>query len=247
MRPKSNTLFHFTKSQETLKLILKNGFWPRYCLEDVTWLAFANPHEYIAYPLVCFCDIPLSRISEHVNFYGEFGVGLTREWAEKNGLNPVLYVAGDNNITASFRELITQGDQHTSVDLQNSCRATARYLYAHSKPLAGRMVVNGQPVEKVFYQESEWRYVPKEENIEEFLIKANFDNQDYLNNANKLTKEHCTLKFTPKDVKYIFVKKDSDIPDIINFIQVELDQHPGADQKILMSRVVSLESLSEDL
>ena len=51
----------------------------------------------------------------------------------------------------------------------------------------------------------------------------------------------------PNDIKYIFVKSDSDIPNIVNFIQSELDNYPGVDQKILMSRVVSLESLHQDL
>jgi len=55
------------------------------------------------------------------------------------------------------------------------------------------------------------------------------------------------LKFSPKDIKYIFVKRDSDIPEIINFIQAELDQHPSSDIKVLMSRVTSLESISSDL
>lgn len=53
MTPKSNALFHFTKNVETLKLILKGGFWPRYCLEDVAWLGYEQ-FSYIGYPMVCF-------------------------------------------------------------------------------------------------------------------------------------------------------------------------------------------------
>ncbi|KKK56704.1 hypothetical protein LCGC14_3061870, partial [marine sediment metagenome] len=81
--------------------------------------------------------------------------------------------------------------------------------------------------------------------IKKYLSKSKFD--DSTETANSLTKRHCSIKFGPKDIKYIFVKTDADIPDIINFIQVELDQYPGVDQKVLMSRVVSLESLSADL
>ena len=72
MKPKSHTLFHFTKSRDTLKLVLKNGFWPRYCLEDIQWIG-EDRFPYISIPIVCFCDIPLSRIQEHVGCYGEFG------------------------------------------------------------------------------------------------------------------------------------------------------------------------------
>ncbi|SFU26698.1 abortive infection system antitoxin AbiGi family protein [Paraburkholderia aspalathi] len=246
MQPKSNTLFHFTKSQETLKLILLNGFWPRYCLEHISWLGL-DDHDYIAFPMTCFCDIPLSRISEHVGFYGQFGIGVTRQWAEMNNLNPVIYVAGENGITASFRDLMLQGEQHSSEDLQKEAKISLRYIFAHAKPTVGNMVIDGEPIEKHFYQESEWRHVPKSSNINEYLIKSNFEDKNKLFKANNKTKENCMLEFGPRDIRYIFVKSDSDIPEIINFIQKDLDRHPLNDLKILMSRVVSLESMSDDL
>lgn len=246
MHPKSNTLFHFTKSLETLKLILQNGFWPRYCLEHISWMGLEDI-DYIAYPMVCFCDIPLSRISEHVDFYGQFGVGVTRQWAETNNLNPVIYVAGENGLTASFRELTDQSEQHATPDLQNASKVTLRYIYAHSKPTVGNMVLEGSSVAKQFYQESEWRHVPKNANIQEYLFRSAFENPPRTQKANSETKEHCMLKFGPRDVRYVFVKSDSDIPDIINFFQANLDHYPNADLKILMSRVISLESISEDL
>ncbi|WP_025822242.1 abortive infection system antitoxin AbiGi family protein [Shewanella marina] len=90
MQPKSHTLFHFTKNLEFLKDILRNGFWPRYCLEDVKW--YNGNESQSAYPIICFCDIPLSRVDEHVNFYGHFGIGVTREWAKLNKLAPVIYL-----------------------------------------------------------------------------------------------------------------------------------------------------------
>ena len=246
MNPKSNTLFHFTKSRETLKKILKNGFWPRYCLEDVRWLGY-DEHDFVAYPMVCFCDIPLSRISDHVGFYGEFGIGLTKQWAQTNGLNPVFYVSEGNNVSLSFNELSKHTAKLQTGKQQEESYLTTRYLLAHSKPTEGRMVIDGQPVEKMFYQESEWRYVPKHEKIESYLKKSQFDDIPTLESANKGTKKHCVIGFGPKDIRYLFVKSDADIPDIVTFIQGELDHFTGADQKILMSRVVSLESLSSDL
>jgi len=246
MRPKSNTLFHFTKSSETLKLILKNGFWPRYCLEDIEWLGYEE-FDYIAYPMVCFCDIPLSRISEHINFYGGFGVGVTRQWAHANGLNPVLYTAGNNHIVRSFRELNEQSNGFKEKEETELAKTTLRYLLAHSKPTSGTMVVDGQPVHKDFYQESEWRYVPKHKNIEAYFTQSRFEDRDITEQANSLTKENCIIKASPQDIRYIFVRSDSDIPSIINFLQTELDYFPNADLKILMSRVVSLESLTVDI
>ena len=104
MRPKSHTLFHFTSQLAVLKSILKEGFWPKYCLEDVVWVA-QEQLEYVAFPMVCFCDIPLARIDEHVDFYGGFGVGLTKDWALRNGMNPVLYIAGENELSRQICSL----------------------------------------------------------------------------------------------------------------------------------------------
>ena len=245
MNPKSHTLFHFTKSKETLKLIFKNGFWPRYCLENIKWVGQEGA-DYMAFPMVCFCDIPLGRISDHVGFYGEFGLGMTKEWANSNGLNPILYLATDNNLSSEMSALNTHAS-NMEESHKESAKKTMRYIYMHTKPTDGHMIVEGKPLEKEFYQESEWRYVPKHKEIEQYLKKNEFDDQNNLDEQNRKTKDNSPLKFTPKDIKYIFVKTDADIPDMINFIQQDLDHYPGADLKILMSRVISLESIQLDL
>ena len=245
MNPKSHTLFHFTKSGKILREIIINGFWPRYCLEDVGWLGLAK-YDFVAYPMVCFCDIPLSRVDEHVNFYGEYGIGMTKEWAESNKLTPILYVAPNNNIPHTFRAIINLS-KNLCEDDQNNIKQQVRYLLAHSKPTEGSMVISGKVVPKEFHQELEWRYVPKNYDIFDCLYRSEFEDDKILNSANSKTKESCSIAFEPKDIRYIFVRKDSDIPGIINFIQQELDSYPSADLKVLMSRVTSLESISRDL
>ena len=245
MNPKSHTLFHFTKSSEVLKLILKNGFWPRYCAEDVNWLGYKD-FDYIAYPMVCFCDIPLSRTDEHVQFYGEFGIGLTKEWAVTNKITPIQYISTNSLIPQTFRDIVDHNYKLGEEDKAKG-KELVRYLLAHSKPTEGNMVIGGKVVSKEFYQESEWRYVPKNENVLDFLKKEIFESSDDLERHNELTKENCSITFTPKDVKYIFVKNDSDIPDMVNFIQNELDHFPSIELKVLVSRVTSLESISRDL
>jgi Putative abortive phage resistance protein AbiGi, antitoxin len=245
MTPRSSTLFHFTKSRETLKLILAGGFWPRYCVEDIRWVGQADAPT-IAFPMVCFCDIPLSRISDHVNFYGQYGLGMTREWATANSLNPVLYIAGENPICSELRAL----NRHTNKLVGNDkveAKDSLRYLYAHTKPSRGVMVVDGTPVEKDFYLESEWRHVPKAPELTAYLRADVFEDPDKLIIENKKTDEHCRLKFTPRDVKYIFVKSDADIPELINFIQADMDHLPHSETKVLMSRITSLESIQEDV
>jgi len=244
MKPKSNSIFHFTKNIENLKSILKNGFWPRYCLEDMLLLT-ENAHDFVAFPMVCFCDIPLSRIDEHIGFYGSFGIGMTRKWAEQNGLNPVLYASGSNNLT---KELLALNGHVNNLEksLQNEAKVTTRYIYAHVKPTTGMMVVSGKPVSKDFYQECEWRFIPQHPEITSYLHHDEF-NENNLEGENEKTFDNSLLKFEPSDIRYIFVEKDSDIPSIMNFIQADLDGHSAAALKILSSRVLSLESFGGDL
>lgn len=245
MLPRSVSLFHFTKNMEILKAVLKDGFWPRYCLEDVQWQG-REKNEFIAYPMVCFCDIPMSRIAEHVNFYGSFGIGLTKEWGAKNNLNPVFYFAGDNPLHGAIKSLTTVVAGLKEAEKKESYK-NVRYILAHSKPTKGRMIISNEPVMKDFYQESEWRYVPQHEEIEDYLSLKEYQSEETLHENNKKTEKLCRLKFLPSDVKYIFVPRDSEIPSIMNFIQTELDDFPNADLKLLMSRVTSLESVSFDM
>ena len=96
----ANTLFHFTKDSNTLLSILSTKFYPRLCLEK----NFFTVKEVgkIAIPMVCFCDIPLSQISEHVEHYGEYAIGLKKSWAIKNGITPILYTHRESLITKNI-------------------------------------------------------------------------------------------------------------------------------------------------
>jgi len=245
MLPRSSSLFHFTKNMDVLKSVLKDGFWPRYCLEDVQWQGH-EANEFVAFPMVCFCDIPISRISEHVGFYGSFGIGLTKEWGSRNNLNPVMYFAANNPLHGAIQELtkaVVSLDEERKIEgLRN-----VRYILAHSKPTQGRMIVAGKPVIKDFYQESEWRFVPQHKDIADFLKIEDFHDESHLADVNAKTAQLSKLRFLPSDVRYIFVPSDGDIPGIMNFIQAELDQYSNVDLKVLMSRVTSLESVSLDV
>jgi hypothetical protein len=83
MNISSNTLFHFTDKIENVISILKEEFRPHFCLEDLN--DFVAPDDRIeelehAIPMVCFCDIPLSQSMNHRKTYGNYGIGLSKEW-----------------------------------------------------------------------------------------------------------------------------------------------------------------------
>ncbi|EKO3583972.1 abortive infection system antitoxin AbiGi family protein [Vibrio metschnikovii] len=246
MLPKSHTLFHFTKNIEFLKDILVNGFWPRYCIEDTGW--YGGDGYRIAYPMVCFCDIPLSRVSDHVDFYGNYGIGVTREWAQSNGLSPVMYINQNTPVHSSLSMLLSGNRAGNGYyPLSNS---DVNILMANIKPLQGLMRVGETVINKEFYQENEWRAVPvnrESSDIAPWVSEAQFLDSSFMAEANDKTKVHKSLKLSPSDIKYIFVKSDSDISNIVKFIQDKLDYYPSVQLNILLSRIISLETIQRDI
>lgn len=247
MQPKSHTLFHFTKNIDFLKDILVNGFWPRYCLEDLRWYTGSQTRS--AYPMVCFCDIPLSRVDEHVGFYGNYGIGVSREWARNNELSPVIYLNENTPQHQSLKSILL-GNLKNKGYYPNS-DSDVNNIMSHIKPIEGEMIINGKPVFKEFYQENEWRYaisgIALSLKSRPWLYEEDYKNEHILVCENLKSKEHYSLKLSPSDIKYIFVKSDSDIPHMVNFIQTQLDSYPSSDLKILLSRIVSLETISRDI
>lgn len=241
MLPRSDTLFHFTRSLDYLKSILERGFYPRYCLEDTEILE----GNYAAYPMVCFCDIPISRVAEHTAFYGSYGVGLTREWALRNKLCPVVYTPASGPVVELAKFLI-------QVEIQPKNQAQRKIddaLLVHFnrfipliKPLVGRMVVGRKVLQRAFYQENEWRYLP--EDLEMIVGKSKFTKQRAQYNRKMETQP---LLFGPTDIRYIFVKTDAELPLVYDFLLAQLGKYPLNDIKTLITRITSLETLSRDV
>lgn len=234
--PRAETLFHFTKSLDIVLQILQNGFIPRFCLEDIEWMQMNNRH--LAFAMSSFCDIPLSRITEHTSFYGQYGLGLTKEWGLRNGLNPVVYFPPSGHIPklASFLMDFNAPDEHmTAMNAHVAC------LIKLMKPIRGQMVISGAVVEKDFYQESEWRYTPE---LDSFIELNDFEkNRD----AGNKRAEAFAIKFLPSDVRYIFVPTDADIPPLSDFIHNRMGNYPHNDIKILQTRIMSLKAIEADI
>ncbi|MFZ1547558.1 MAG: abortive infection system antitoxin AbiGi family protein [Candidatus Nitrotoga sp.] len=148
MQPRSDSLFHFTKSIDHLKGILQHGFKPRYSLEDSELLGI----EYTGIPMTCFCDIPISRISEHTAFYGDYGIGMTKEWGRRNSLHPLLYAVPGAVISESISTLvgITEAkprDSKKVEDLKYEASSLVFELIPYVKPIVGKIIVAGAIVE----------------------------------------------------------------------------------------------------
>lgn len=64
-----------TYLQEIIKYM---AIIPRYNEEIVDYLRVENFYSF-AIPMVCFCDIPLSKIHKHSKGYGKYGIALNKQ------------------------------------------------------------------------------------------------------------------------------------------------------------------------
>lgn len=101
----ANTLFHFTPTLSNLKNILENGIKIGFSLENYDSLLSKNKE--IGLPMICFCDIPLSRVKEHVKKYGGYAIGLQKSWGMQNKLTPVIYSHENSPATELLNEINT--------------------------------------------------------------------------------------------------------------------------------------------
>ncbi len=100
MEISSSNLLHHTRTFENLLSIIQYGFEHRVVHES---LPFSEPpssmlnipglirYDY-EFRAVCFTDLPTDRIVNHIEQYGKYIIGLTKDWGKFNGVTPIRYV-----------------------------------------------------------------------------------------------------------------------------------------------------------
>jgi len=253
----ANTIFHFTNSLENVRNILTNNFSPRYCLEKLDFIS-QNEKIEIAIPMICFCDIPLSQISDHVNSYGEYAIGLNKDWAIANGISPVFYIYNNSRTSKMIIRLSKSSNRLDKVmqlvKKDTSIPATMEYLefLFYCKIYKGSMWREGKLKKNItFYNEREWRYVPKLDELIEINPRLIINKEEH-NDKEKRMKlnnqlSHIQVKFTPKDIKYIIISKENERIQMVNMIeQIKGNDFSHNDIRELNSKIISVEQIKED-
>lgn len=217
------TLLHFTKKINALESILIDGFFkPSYAREHI--YGRKGLIRYFGIPMVSFCNIRLSLLSEHTKKYGCYGIGLTQEWAAKNNLNPVLYMSKNSDtfelLDTQLRIIIKGIDKNkktfeTFTKMKNyiSLVNILRYMKNHTGPLIRN---NKKTVEYCFADEMEWRYVPSinEKGIIPIALLQNIKDSISKKKYNDKV-QHIHLNFGIDDIRYIILKDKNQLNPFI--------------------------------
>lgn len=154
----STTLFNFTEKFEYLLSNLQSGF---FCGDIYEKLPFSKGVGYKV-PMVCFCDIPLGMVKKHLNWYGNYGIGIKREYARSNKVNPVWYIHKDNPVIAELFKSKNHFELRDSPILP-----FLKQFLGYQKPINAN-----KERQKKFYDEREWRYIPLSMLYKAELIKG---------------------------------------------------------------------------
>lgn len=240
----SNSIVHFTSSKDALKGILSENFKVKYCRELLRIEGLQD--MVLRVPMVSFCDIPLSQVKEHISRYGKYGIGLTREWAVRNKLNPVLYFEPASYLAKSYSNAMSgfYGGISTEVFAQayGDLWEIARYM----KPYEGPLERNGIAVERYrFSDEREWRFVPPRSSG---CVPLFVDTQPgyEFNSVSASAVDAIRLNFEPNDIKYIIIRDDSEISEFIAHLRGVKRKYSLDDVERLTTRILTSEQISSD-
>lgn len=239
---RTSSLFHYT-SLACLKQILENGFYPNYCQETIS---SDRSLFCIGIPMVSFCDIPLTRVSNFTDHYGQYAIGLDKEYALSQGINPILYVVNADIISSlsffksaemmTLKKLQECGGKKDSVqvdlthqDSLNAIKYLVNYNNAHIANTTFFGYIKGyqgnpKHNDHCNYDENEWRYLVKEN--EQAGIPWFWDEESYNTWRGNGVKPKPTgallkqkLTFDTQSISHIIVKEESEIKDMVSFIR----------------------------
>lgn len=240
----TNSIIHYTKSFRNLTLILKEGFRVKYCGED---LNLGHGYSKAAHPMICFCDIRLSESGRHFSAYGKYGIGLSKSWAAKTGVNPVLYIDDNSLFAKSLYEMIkrTRGKK---TDVIKELKTEILSIKSYAKNYSGQLKRGQRVIQNYrFYDEREWRLVASKSEIggTSFSIKLT----QYLKDKEKYNSklEKYRFKFEPGDISYIIVHKNAEVSKMVETLQkIYADRCSETEMNLLFSKICSNEQILSD-
>ncbi|WP_162419134.1 abortive infection system antitoxin AbiGi family protein [Cyclobacterium roseum] len=253
----AGSLFHFTNDLKTLQIILESQrLRASYNIEDIR--GFYPDEQFLAIPMVCFCDIPLKNVSDnHTEIYGVFGLGFKKVWGIKNGINPIMYRT-ENSFIEQYILTLTGETQSIFVELEKfkksqelkfvsefeNINLSINNLKSCALNLAGFIKIYEDSLAKGvnYYLEREWRWVPGQT---EKIFSASNSKQTKIDINKIYHKNPDFLNFTLDDLRYVIVEKKSDIVAAVSLIgSFSISE---MEKGMLIQKIIDIESINQDM
>ena len=171
-----------------------------------------------------------------------YGIGLSKDWAYKNKLNPVLYINQSSHLSKNLLKLFNSfaSDSHNAFFEKFD-------VFRFVKNYEGLLNRNDTINDYRFADEREWRYVPSIDDWPEFPIYTP-DKDDYLNKLNLDLKSSLCLKIEPDDIRYIFIRSEDEITETIRIIDSIFSSKNTIDSiNKLKTRIITHDQITTDI
>jgi len=209
----------------------------------------------VGIPMACFCDIPILRAQTHAKKYGNYVIGLDKEYMRymySPILNPVIYCDSENITdmipylflmknkapfdlisklnTEENKKEIEQNGFEKFIKSRKQNFDNSIYFKFIVNFLSGLFKYYSNPENKneIYYDEREWRA---------FWLDKTSEETDWIWNADNLSKEDlkiCNKVIEKSDLGYITIESQ-DIPSAITHIIVKKEKEKEQIIKHMMS------------
>lgn len=262
----NDSISHHTSGVPSLSNILRmEAFKVQYCTEKI----YVNKHTslYMAIPMVSFADIRPSDYVQsfwkpkgngqgfNLGYYGDYAIGLSKDWAVRKNIIPILYVPkpkdsgkalSKNNPIAclsSFASKNLQSEQLGQIienipPIASYCKHYVGVLEQGERDEDGKIITSGiKKVEYSFHLEQEWRYVspdiPVRWNFYKSMKDADYEKgRKKKEESNKAISELLDFDLW-EDVTYIIVKSNNACSKILALLD-EKYQEKRRDKSITL-------------
>ena len=232
----SQTLFHFTDSYDVIEKILSPSSDHKISGFKFSKIYEKIPGTKLAYFVdsVSFCDIPLSMVKNHVNWYGAYAIGIKCSAIKALGASPVYY---SHSKTVGIPHNISSHSIEFYKDIP--------WFTSRLKQFYGKQVFDDNGIlsfkNRKFYNEREWRIVGNMGQIEVIQYKNEKELIQYKNSL--IPNALPNVEVDIDDIEYIILEKSHDLESFAAFLGLH---YPGLQNKF-MSKVLLYDKLKKDL
>ncbi|MEO6547890.1 MAG: abortive infection system antitoxin AbiGi family protein [Ferruginibacter sp.] len=257
MATSANSIYHYTPELAYLFNILRDGFYPSYCKEEIV---LDSKTMKFAVPILSFCDLPLSQVKEDMQKYGEYAIGLNMEWAVRYGLNPVIYLEERSILNREMMNLLNfaQKTSHETFSekkieesaYKNYCSAISiLQSLKNYKGVLERKEKGPQNVK--FYDEREWRFTPQihlshSAQYPNIFFEVNFSRKIKMFSKKPHFKDY-NVKIEIGDITYLIVSKDEEVTYLISHLKTVPHLFKNTDDfERLLTKIKTATQIKED-
>lgn len=213
----SNVLWHMTKKDAFLSILKNKQFRYSYSLEK----AFpVKDMKGVAFPMISMSDLPFSEIATTKWTYGDYAIGLSREWGVRNGFSPVWYCNVGSRVWLQLSKLVYEAATHDD----KAYFGMGMYLMSNVKFVQAPLISPKRKFKNYrFYDEREYRLVPfitetDKEGIPPYILEEQYEEFKKENGSSMLD---FGVAFDYSDIKYLIVNSESNVEEVRKILSKE--------------------------